>query len=120
MSKHNSPLLSLAIGIGLTLGISLPTVASPLNYAHRTSGIRTVSPPRSLNLTPRYHIPLPSSNSRYNRYHHDYHRSYHRSYNNCRDRRSRTYYRRNSILINHSINQSDSYPEQYIRIRRVR
>ena len=97
---------SLALGVGL-IGVNAPAMAHPddsySNYHQRS--FRDVQPFRSLNVTPRYHIPLPRSN----RYYDDDSRYY---------PRQRRVYRRGYRKPIDSRSDRDYYPDDtYIRIR---
>lgn len=96
---------SLALGVGL-IGANAPAIAHPddsySNYHQRS--FRDVRPFRSLNVTPRYHVPLPRSNRYY-----DDSRHY---------RRQRRVYRRGYRKPIHNRRHRDYYPDDtYIRIR---
>ena len=104
----------LALGIGLTLGANAPAISYPRysdsssNY-HRRAFI-DIQPFRSLNVTPRYYTPLPSSRYRYDNYHHEYDSDNHRQ---------RRVYRRGirkpvSSKKSQNYNRDSNY---YIRIR---
>ena len=126
MKKSHSLLSSLALGISLTLGISTSAIAYPKNYNVRQSGVRVIVAPRSLNVTPRYHINSPADNRRYNR---NYGRNYYGRdryeesyYDNCRDRRRarRRRNRRNITIINSPLYRNNLSRPSYIKIRTVR
>lgn len=105
----------LALGIGLTVGISASAIAHPRysesygNY-HQRSFIE-IQPFRSLNVTPKYHIPLPRR--RYDRYDSHY---YDRG--NYGDRQRKVYRRGYRKPVNDRRYQN-RYPDsdRYIRIR---
>ena len=107
LQKIIVPLVPLALGIGF-IGVNVPAMAHPddssySNYHQRS--FRDVQPFRSLNVTPRYHIPLPRSN---NRYHDD---------SGYYSRQRRVYRRGYRKPIDHKRHR-DYYPDDtYIRIR---
>lgn len=98
---------SLALGVGL-IGANAPAIAHPddssySNYHQRS--FRDIQPFRSLNVTPRYHVPLPRSN----RYYDNDSRHY---------PRQRRVYRRGYRKPIHDERHRDYYPKDtYIRIR---
>ena len=107
---------SLALGVGL-IGVNAPAMAHPddssySNYHQRS--FRDVQPFRSLNVTPRYHIPLPRSNRYYDddsRYYPRQRRVYRRGY-----RKPINY--RSDLGEGSALRDRDYYPnDTYIRIR---
>ena len=77
---------SLALGVGLTVGINASAMAHPRYHENRSNyhqrSFIEIQPFRSLNVTPKYHTPLPSS-----RYYDRHDRYYHRDRYGDRQRR---------------------------------
>ena len=103
-------LAPLALGIGL-IGVNAPAIAHPdnsfdTNYHQRS--FRDIQPFRSLNVTPRYYIPLPASNS----YHDDY-----RDSDRIYPRQRRVYRRGIRKAVSNQEDRHYPYSDNYIRIR---
>lgn len=139
-SKHKLKLIwlkalsSVALVLGGFWSTGLPATAMPnidslendiyLTQVGVSRGVQSrVVPPTPLNLTPRYHIPLPQSNyyrdrGRYYDYydHNDYDRDRHHHHHDYDRRRSRS--RSPIIIINPAVEQHRSTNQKYIRIIR--
>lgn len=83
-------------------------------------GVRSrIVPPTPLNLSPRYHIPLPQSNYRHRDYGYDnYHDDYHHHHRYRRNGRRHSRNKGSVIIINPATEQHRSTSGSYIRIIR--
>lgn len=120
--------------LGGVLAAELPAAAIPnldsinisQNGLHLAQvGVRSrIVPPTPLNLTPRYHIPLPQSNYRYRsrgyrrdrHYGYDRYDDYHHHHRHSRYSRRRSKNKSPVIIINPATEQHRSTTGSYIRI----